>query len=99
MGTSDDPERLAANLCAMEALALPLVALVGSTHVGDAPFTEIFHQIAERLLLPCDAVLWVGGASQGADEMLRPAAAIGKQIFLRWTPCLAVAPRRPRRKP
>jgi hypothetical protein len=48
-----------------EWLALPLVALAGSTRVGDEAFTEIFHPIAERLLEKCDAVLRVGGASSG----------------------------------
>src|SRR4249919_1048906 len=54
-----------------EWLALPLVALAGSTRVGDAAFDEIFHPIAERLLARCDAVLRVGGPSQGADLMVR----------------------------
>ena len=54
-----------------EWLALPLVALAGSQRVGGEPFTEIFHPIAERLLDRCDAVLRVGGASEGADLMVR----------------------------
>jgi ADP-ribose pyrophosphatase len=58
-----------------EWLALPLVALAGSTRVGDAAFDEIFHPIAERLLAKCDAVLRVGGASAGADQMVK----IGRQ--------------------
>ncbi len=53
-----------------EWLALPLVRLAGSTRVGDEPFNEIFHPIAERLLDKCDAVLRIGGASQGADLMV-----------------------------
>src|SRR2546423_15307403 len=48
-----------------EWLALPLVAAAGSKRVGDAAFNEIFHPIAERLLARCDAVLRVGGGSQG----------------------------------
>ena len=66
-----------------EWFALPLVALAGSTHVGDAAFDEIFHPIAERLLARCDAVLRVGGASKGADEMARIAQEHGKQVFYR----------------
>ncbi len=83
-GTGDDPVRMAANVRAMEAyalplfraghvpvvgewLALPLVALAGSKRIGDEPFEEVFHPIAERLLEHCDAVLRVGGSSQGAD--------------------------------
>jgi hypothetical protein len=97
-GTGDDPTRLAENLRAMEAvalplfraghipvvgewLALPLVALAGSRRVGDAAFDEIFHPIAERLLARCDAVLRVGGASQGADLMVRIARDRGLAVF------------------
>lgn len=64
-----------------EWLALPLVALAGSTAVGDEPFNEIFHPIAERLLARCDAVLRVGGASQGADQMVVVARERGLQVF------------------
>jgi hypothetical protein len=97
-GTGDDPTKLADNLAAMEAyalplfraghvpvigewLALPLVRLAGSRRVGDAAFEEIFHPIAERLLARCDAVLRVGGASQGADLMVRVAKERGLQVF------------------
>src|SRR6188508_3579289 len=99
-GTGDDPARMAANVTAMEAyalplfraghipivgewLALPLVALAGSRTVGDEPFNEIFHPIAERLLERCDAVLRVGGASQGADLMVRIAEARGLAVYRR----------------
>lgn len=99
-GTGDDPAKLAANVRAMEAYALPifraghvpvvgewyalpLVELAGSTHVGDGAFNEIFHPIAERLLTRCDAVLRVGGASQGADQMVRSASERGLRIFTR----------------
>jgi len=54
-----------------EWLALPLVELAGSKKIGDEAFSEIFHPIAVRLLEKCDAVLRVGGASAGADEMVR----------------------------
>lgn len=97
-GTGDDPERLAENLRAMEAvalplfraghiplvgewLALPLVTLAGSRRVSDAAFEEIFHPIAERLLARCDAVLRVGGASHGADLMVRVARERGLAVF------------------
>ena len=97
-GTGDDPVRMAANVRAMEAyalplfraghvpivgewLALPLVALAGSRRVGDAAFDEIFHPIAERLLARCDAVLRVGGASQGADRMVEVARGRGLAVF------------------
>jgi hypothetical protein len=64
-----------------EWLALPLVALAGSTRVGDAAFDEIFHPIAERLLEHCDAVLRVGGASAGADLMVLVARERGLAIY------------------
>jgi hypothetical protein len=62
-----------------EWLALPLVKLAGSKRIGDEAFNEIFHPIAVRLLEKCDAVLRVGGASAGADEMVR----VGRPPF-RW---------------
>jgi ADP-ribose pyrophosphatase len=97
-GTGDDPAKMAANVRAMEAfalpifraghipmvgewLALPLVALAGSRRVGDAAFDEVFHPIAERLLTHCDAVLRVGGASQGADLMVDVARSRGLAVF------------------
>jgi hypothetical protein len=66
-----------------EWLALPLVALAGSTRVGDAAFDEIFHPISERLVARCDAVLRVGGPSAGADEMVRLAESQGRRVFRR----------------
>ena len=63
-----------------EALALPLIELAGSERVGDAVFDEIFHPIARRLLARCDAVLRIGGASAGADEMVAIARAEGKLV-------------------
>lgn len=97
-GTDDDPNKIAANVLAMEAyalpifrkghipvlgewLALPLVALAGSKQIGDEIFNEIFHPIAARLLEKCDGVLRVGGASQGADQMVNVARQLGLQIF------------------
>ena len=97
-GTGDDAEKLAANVRAMEAyalplfraghipvvgewLALPLVALAGSRQIGDAPFEEIFHPIAERLLARCDAVLRMGGASKGADLMVQTAREHGLAVY------------------
>jgi hypothetical protein len=97
-GTHDDPEKMAANVRAMEAyalplfraghipvvgewLALPMVALAGSRSVGDEPFNEIFHPIAERLLDRCDAILRVGGPSQGADLLVGRARDKGLKVF------------------
>ena len=64
-----------------EWLALPLVALAGSQRVGDEPFNEIFHPIAERLLDHCDAILRVGGPSEGADQLVEFADARGITIY------------------
>jgi hypothetical protein len=64
-----------------EALALPLIETAGSQSLGDAAFTEIFHPLAHRLLAHCDAVLRVGGASAGADEMVATARGLGLRVF------------------
>lgn len=64
-----------------EWIALPLVALAGSRRIGDAVFDEIFHPIAERLLVRCDAVLRVGGPSRGADLMVETARNRGLAVF------------------
>jgi hypothetical protein len=97
-GTGDDPELIAANMRAMnevaldlyrrghlpvtgEALALPLIETAGSGSLGDATFTEIFHPLAHRLLARCDAVLRMGGASAGADEMVATARKLGLRVF------------------
>jgi len=65
-----------------EWFALPLIEAAGSTAVGDAIFNEIFHPIAVQLIDHCDAVLRIGGASSGADEMVNTGKAKGKIIFM-----------------
>lgn len=65
-----------------EALALPLIETAGSRAIGDAVFNEIFHPLAEKLVRRCDGCLRIGGASQGADEMLRLARDAGRQVFM-----------------
>jgi hypothetical protein len=65
-----------------EWFALPLIEAAGSTAVGDAIFNEIFHPIAVQLIDHCDAVLRIGGASSGADEMVNTGKVKGKIIFL-----------------
>jgi hypothetical protein len=64
-----------------EWFALPLVRLAGSQKIGDELFNEIFHPIAERLLEKCDAVLRVGGSSQGADLMVEIARKRGLYVY------------------
>ncbi len=97
-GTGDDPARMAANVRAMEAyavplfraghlpivgewIALPMVELAGSRALGDAIFTEIFHPIAERLVEHCDGILRMGGASHGADLMVKLAQERGLAVY------------------
>ncbi|RDC64367.1 DUF4406 domain-containing protein [Adhaeribacter pallidiroseus] len=64
-----------------EWFALPLVEAAGSKQTGDAVFNAIFHPVAIRLIDKCDAVLRIGSASQGADEMVSMGQAKGKRIF------------------
>ena len=99
-GTGDDPQRIAANLRAMneaalqvyraghipvvgEWFALPLVETAGSTRLGDAIFNQIFHPIAWAVARRCDACFRLGGASQGADEMVRLAESLNQTVFYR----------------
>lgn len=64
-----------------EALALPLLDAAGSARPGDALFDEIFHPVAEQLLARCDAVLRIGGPSEGADRMAARARAEGRAVY------------------
>lgn len=65
-----------------EWFALPLIEAAGSMETGDEVFNEIFHPVAIRLIDHCDAVLRIGGASSGADEMIATGKARNKIIFL-----------------
>lgn len=65
-----------------EWFALPLIEAAGSKQVGDEIFNDIFHPIAVKLIDHCDAVLRIGGASSGADEMVKTGQEKGKIIFL-----------------
>ncbi len=64
-----------------EWLALPLIDHAGSTGIGDAVFDEIFHPISRRLVARCDGCLRIGGASAGADEMVRLAQEHGRTVY------------------
>lgn len=64
-----------------EWVALPLIEAAGSQHIGDEIFNQVFHPIAIDLLAHCDAVLRIGGSSQGADEMMTQARKMGKAVF------------------
>jgi len=64
-----------------EWFALPLIEASGSKRIGDEVFNKIFHPVAVQLIDHCDAVLRIGGASSGADEMMTTGAQKGKQLF------------------
>jgi hypothetical protein len=64
-----------------EWFALPLIEHGGSKQIGDEVFNEIFHPISRRLVAKCDAVLRIGGASVGADEMVSLAREHGKHVY------------------
>jgi len=64
-----------------EWVALPVLRGAGGTSVADPVAASIMYPTAERLLAHCDAVLRVGGASQGADLMVRTAEKLGRQVF------------------
>lgn len=65
-----------------EWFALPLIEAAGSKQVGDEIFNDIFHPIAVKLIDHCHAILRIGGASKGADEMVKIGQEKGKIIFL-----------------
>ncbi len=62
---------------------MPLLHIAGSTKPGDAAYEEILHPVAHRLLLKCDAVMQLQGASKGADEDVRIAKERGLKIYSR----------------
>jgi len=64
-----------------EWFALPLIETAGSKKTGDAIWNELFHPVAKRLISKCDAVFRIGGASSGADEMVKAGKACGKKII------------------
>lgn len=64
-----------------EWFALPLLRHAGSKKIGDAVFDEIFHPVARELIGKCDAVLRIGGPSNGADDMVATGRRLGKAIF------------------
>jgi hypothetical protein len=65
-----------------EWLSLPLIAAAGSQRVGDEVYDLIQHPLAEGILRRCDGCLRIGGVSQGADQMVDTARALGKLVWL-----------------
>lgn len=64
-----------------EWVALPLLQLAGSQKPGDEAWESIQYPVAHRLLLKCDAVLRLEGASKGADEDVRIAKERGLKVY------------------
>ena len=61
--------------------ALPLAEHAGSKAVGDAVFAQVFQPVCRRLVAKCDAVLRIGGASAGSDEMVAIARQNGRAVY------------------
>ncbi len=64
-----------------EWVALPLLKIAGSKQVGDELYDEIVYPAAHRLLRHCDAVFRIDGESNGADEDVRLAKALGLKVY------------------
>ena len=64
-----------------EWVALPLLRIAGSKKPGDAAYEEILYPVVHRLLMKCDAVLRLEGASKGADEDVRIAKERGLNVY------------------
>lgn len=88
-GTGDRDDAIAANIKAMQDAAvrvaalghvpllgewvtLPLIEAAGGRR-GDAVWDRFFHPNAQALLERCDLLLRIGGASAGADAMVKAA--------------------------
>ena len=63
-----------------EWLALPIIHAAGGQTPGDAVFHAYQYPVSERLLLRCDAVLRLPGASRGADMDVARARARGLPV-------------------
>jgi len=64
-----------------EWVALPLMRRAGMTGVGDAVYQEFAYPASHRLLRCCDAILRIGGISEGADGDVRLARELGMPVF------------------
>jgi hypothetical protein len=64
-----------------EWFALPLIEQAERDDAGGDADAAIFHPVAERVLERCDAVLRIGGPSEGADRMVATAQRLGKVVF------------------
>lgn len=66
-----------------EWLALPLLKLAGSRKPGDEAYQEILYPVARRLILKCDAILRLEGASKGADDDVILARQLNLKVYYR----------------
>lgn len=73
--------RLAAATDASAEASAPAAADDPAPTPGTAAFDAIFHPLARRLVARCDAVLRIGGASAGADEMVALARDHGAAVL------------------
>jgi hypothetical protein len=64
-----------------EWFALPLIEQAERDDAGGDADAEIFHPVAERVLERCDAVLRIGGPSEGADRMVETARRLGRTVY------------------
>lgn len=64
-----------------EWFALPLIEQAERDDAGGDADAEIFHPVAERVLERCDAVLRIGGPSEGADRMVETARRFGRTVY------------------
>ena len=94
-GTNGDPERIAANLAALEAYALPIyraghipmigewvaLPLIRAAESAGGEAEDFLYPVANRLIERCDAVLRVPGESKGADQDVRLATERGLPVY------------------
>lgn len=64
-----------------EWLALPLANAAGSQHVGDAISEAFLYPVAHRLIMQCDAIYRIPGASTGADKDIDVAQRAGLNVY------------------
>ncbi len=64
-----------------EWFALPLIEAAETAGIYPDADAEIFHPVAERVLARCNGCLRIGGASEGADRMVRVARELGKAVY------------------
>ncbi|MEU3552691.1 DUF4406 domain-containing protein [Streptomyces fragilis] len=96
-GADGDPQVMAANLARLEAAAWPVfaaghlpvigewIALPVLRSAGAGPTDpladHVLHPTADRLLVHCDAVLRLPGASAGADQDVATARRLGLPVY------------------